>query len=62
MDIIWVEIDSWHVLQTDGFETLCGEKVTDDTPRADELGAGKSCENCLRILGRSVDEGEPVSA
>lgn len=57
MDYTWVMIDSWHAVGENGF-TICGLDYTEqDTP---ELVTslprdGKSCENCLRIIARSVD-------
>ena len=65
MDMRWVEIDSWHIInttRTDGnqwfVETLCGlERIWDQT-FLDRLpgGSEKSCENCLKINARAIDE------
>jgi hypothetical protein len=60
-DITWVKIASWHILRFDDPKaTVCGLEVGEEDEVSDELGTGKSCENCLRIIGRKIDE-EPVS-
>lgn len=57
---LWVKIVSWHGLKPDDPNaTLCGEEVGEDNEVRDALPAEKSCELCLRILGRrSNNEGE----
>lgn len=69
MNITWVKIESWHAVeryrQHTDFTSLCGrhwdafDTVLDV---ADTLGAEKSCENCLRIIGRRADVPEPIAA
>ena len=56
MEIMWVKLESWHILQ--GERTLCGLDVEDADEVRDELGAEKSCENCLRLLARKTDVAE----
>ena len=56
MEIKWVKLESWHVLAVD--KTLCGFAIDDADEVRDELGAEKSCENCLRIMARKKDVAE----
>jgi hypothetical protein len=58
VDIVWVRIRSMHAILTptrvpDRYVTLCGRTASGDTN--DDLGAGKSCETCLRIVARKAD-------
>lgn len=59
MDDRYVLIRSWHVVRTptrmfDTYRTLCGRTAVTKDVR-DVLPAGKSCENCLRIVKRRDD-------
>lgn len=55
-DQLWVKIVSWHALKpTDPNATMCGEEVGEENEVRDELPNEKSCELCLRILGRHHD-------
>lgn len=62
-DITWVKIASWHALRFDDPKaTVCGLEVGEDDEVSDTFVAKeKSCENCLRLIGRKVDE-EPATA
>ena len=53
-DIRFVKIRSWHALRADG-RTRCGRVATG--PTSENLPAGRSCESCLRIIGREADYG-----
>lgn len=53
LKVLWVKLESWHVLAE--HKTLCGLDVEDADEVRDELGAEKSCENCLRLLARKED-------
>jgi hypothetical protein len=56
---LWVKIASWHALRPDDPNaTVCGEEVAEDNEVVDALPAEKSCELCLRILGRRHDTKE----
>lgn len=61
MEIIqWVKLSkplSWHIWRPE--KTLCGLDIDDADEVRDELGAEKSCENCLRILARKTDMDAP---
>jgi hypothetical protein len=62
MDIRWVQIRSWHAVDTptrmfDTYKTVCGRRVATTDVR-DNLPAGKSCETCLRTVGRRADGSE----
>lgn len=57
--IDWVEIKSWHVVKlTRSIEarTLCGRAAKVGAEIKAELPAGRSCESCLRILARQIDQ------
>jgi hypothetical protein len=56
MDVQWVKLESvlsWHILKDR--KTLCGYDIEDADEVRDELGAEKSCENCLRVYARKED-------
>jgi hypothetical protein len=59
MDVRWVLVKSWHAIRRDrrsgGWITYCGRRVDSGETR-DTLPAAKSCESCLRIIGRSADQ------
>jgi len=60
MDILWVQIKSWHAARPkDHADTsYCGQNLIRAIPLpiSDELPAGKSCESCLRIVARIKDD------
>lgn len=65
MNIMWVKVESWHIKKAFWpwaasymVETVCGLQREWDGTEIDRLPGGdeKSCENCLRILARGVDE------
>lgn len=55
----WFEIKSWHALRFESRGGLpkayCGKWGSVDSEREEELPAEKSCESCLRIIGRLLD-------
>jgi len=64
MDVKWVKIRSWHAVARAALSrdpamagylwaTQCG-RLAHGVP-VDELPAGHSCENCLRIVARKAD-------
>ncbi len=58
-DFQWVLIDSWHILDPDGdTRTVCGLDLTehDVKAKAEKLVEGPSCENCLRLVAKALDE------
>lgn len=58
VELKWVKLESWHVLVE--HRTLCGLDIEEADEVRDELGAEKSCENCLRLMARKTDSAEPV--
>jgi hypothetical protein len=64
MDIRWVKIESWHAARPrDYTETAyCGRSLEGQTEFSDELPAGKSCESCLRITARLIDDVSKAAA
>jgi hypothetical protein len=58
MKVAWVRIISWHALRVEalGGRTLCGRAAAYNADISDEMPAGKSCESCLRIIARKVDD------
>ncbi len=47
---------SWHVVKSyEPPRTRCGRGFDPDAETFDQLGAGKSCELCLRLVAREVD-------
>jgi hypothetical protein len=61
MNVVWVRIISWHALRVEalGGRTLCGRTAAYNAPVSDDLPDGKSCETCLRIVARTVDDTTP---
>jgi hypothetical protein len=60
MDVQWVKLRSWHALRPDthfAAATFCG-RAAEGIEVVDKLPAGKSCELCLRIVGRNADAHE----
>lgn len=71
MNIMWIKVDSWHIKKASWpwaasymVQTVCGLQREWDGTEIDRLpgGSEKSCESCLRILARGVDEPEPKKA
>jgi hypothetical protein len=58
MDITWVKLISWHAARPKDHAdtTYCGRQLPVGRPISDVLPAGKSCELCLRIIGRLNDD------
>jgi len=59
-DTQWVQIVSWHAVRLFSDRigrtwTVCGRRTLPTAVVVDVLPAGKSCETCLRILGRRED-------
>lgn len=56
-DIRWVKIQSWHAVKGERilnvYRTYCGRIAA--TEAVDELPDERSCESCLRIVGRLAD-------
>lgn len=58
MTIEWYQTKSkrsWHALRV-GWVALCGKELAITAEVHTELPAGKSCENCLRILERAGEK------
>lgn len=60
-DIRWVRIVSWHAIRREpngpDADTYCGRYVAGSPLKSSDLPAGRSCESCLRIVGRAADRG-----
>ena len=67
-DMKWVKIDSWHLIESYGLNaqgiptvvTRCGLSRQSSGDFLDRLpgGSEKSCENCLKLTVRELDEPE----
>jgi hypothetical protein len=58
MGIEWVRIKSWHAVRLTRSltpRTLCGRDAGAGAETSAALPAGRSCENCLRIVARRAD-------
>jgi hypothetical protein len=64
IDVRWVKIDSWHLIEKTWIygtgwlvQTRCGLTRSWDQTFLDRLPGGdeKSCENCLKITVREID-------
>lgn len=55
----WARIRSWHGIRRataeGNLETLCGRTTPPTAETRETLPAGRSCESCLRIYGRTSD-------
>lgn len=70
-DMKWVKIDSWHLIESYGLNaqgiptvtTRCGLSQQSSGDFIDRLPGGdeKSCENCLKLEIRELDQPEPAA-
>ena len=58
MNLWWFQIRSWHAVVPNrglSWKSLCG-RLQEGHPTAEQRGAGKSCEVCLRAVARMAGE------
>lgn len=64
MNLQWFVIRSSHAIRFfsrgNAPKALCGKWGTPASTILDEMPAGKSCESCLRIVGKQADLDSPV--
>lgn len=60
MNADWFQIRSWHIVRFvsrgNAPKALCGKWGAANAPTFQNLGSTKSCESCLRIYARLVDQ------